>query len=86
MILAKVCGNIVASHIESGFHAQPIRLVQKLDQDMKVYGAITSAIDRIGVGNGEIVLLETSLESSIGLENKCASDQAIIAIVDKLVD
>ncbi|PCJ17870.1 MAG: hypothetical protein COB02_12445 [Candidatus Cloacimonadota bacterium] len=85
MILARVCGNIVASHAESGFHAQPLRLVQKLDKDLKAYGAISSAIDRIGVGNGEIVLLETSLESSLGLLNMCASDQAIIAIVDKLV-
>ncbi|MCO4781287.1 MAG: ethanolamine utilization protein EutN [Candidatus Cloacimonetes bacterium] len=85
MILAKVCGNIVLSHVEEGFLSQPIRLVQKLDQELKPYGAITSAIDRIGVGNGEIVLLETSLESSLGLSALCASDQAIIAIVDKMV-
>lgn len=85
MILAKVCGNIVISHLEEGFHAQPIRLVQKLDKDLKPYGPISSAIDRIGVGNGEVVLLETSLESSLGLNAMCASDQAIIAIVDKMV-
>ena len=86
MILAKVCGNVVATHHEPGFDAVPLRFVVKVF-DVKYqdyYGEPFVAIDRVGVNDGEYVLLETSMESGLGMSQLCGADAAIIAIVDKI--
>ena len=86
MILAKVCGNVVATHKEPGFHAVPLRFVVKVF-DMnpaEPIGEPFIAIDRIGVCDGEFVLLETAMESGLGMSRRCGADAAIIAIVDKI--
>lgn len=84
MILARVGGTVVSTIKEAGFAALPLRVVQKVDREMKPYGAEFIAIDRIGVDYGQIVLLETSMEATMGLALKCGADAAIIAIVDEL--
>lgn len=86
MILARVCGNIVATHHEPGFDAVPLRFVVKVfDMDTaKSVGEPFIAIDRVGVNDGEFVLLETSMESGLGMSQPCGTDAAIIAIVDKI--
>ena len=86
MILAKVCGNVVATHIEPGFYAVPLRFVVKV-LDLSDSGSVGEpfiAIDRIGVCDGEFVLLETAMESGLGMPNRCGADAAIIAIVDRM--
>lgn len=86
MILARVCGNVVATHIEPGFNSIPLRFVVKvfdLNQAEPV-GEPFIAIDRVGVCDGEFVLLETSMESGLGMSRRCGADAAIIAIVDKI--
>tara|TARA_Y100000589_G_C26577707_1_gene397102 strand:+ start:219 stop:479 length:261 start_codon:yes stop_codon:yes gene_type:complete len=86
MILARVCGNVVATHQEAGFHSVPLRFVVKVF-DMnpaKQIGEPFIAIDRIGVSDGEFVLLETAMESSLGMSRRCGADAAIIAIVDEV--
>lgn len=85
MILAQVGGVVVATVKEPGFLGLPLRIVQKVDYNFQGYGAAFIAIDRIGVADGQIVLLETSMEASMGLEHRCGADAAIIAIVDKVV-
>ncbi|MEE2924773.1 MAG: EutN/CcmL family microcompartment protein [bacterium] len=86
MILAKVCGNVVATHIEPGFHSVPLRFVVKVFDlnDSETVGEPFIAIDRIGVCDGEFVLLETAMESGLGMSRRCGADAAIIAIVDKI--
>ena len=86
MILARVCGNVVATHIEPRFNSIPLRFVVKvfdLNQAEPV-GEPFIAIDRVGVCDGEFVLLETSMESGLGMSRRCGADAAIIAIVDKI--
>jgi microcompartment protein CcmK/EutM len=84
MILARVCGNLVNSAQEPGFDGVPIRIVQKVDYDGNACGAPFMVIDRIGANNGEVVLLETAMEASMGMNKKCAADNAIVAIVDEI--
>ena len=86
MILAKVCGNLVATHIEPGFHSVPLRFVVKVFdiKDSEPVGDPFIAIDRVGVCDGEFVLLETAMESGLSMARRCGADAAIIAIVDKI--
>ena len=86
MILAQVCGNVVATHHESGFDAQTLKIVVKVfEMDVaKPVGGPFVVLDRIGANTGEFVLLETSMESCLGMSRMCASDAAIVAIVDKM--
>ena len=76
----------MATHIEPGFNSIPLRFVVKvfdLNQAEPV-GEPFIAIDRVGVCDGEFVLLETSMESGLGMSRRCGADAAIIAIVDKI--
>ncbi len=83
MDLARVCGQLVANHIEDGFHAQPLRLVQNLDPEGNPRGKPYIVLDRIGVADGQIVLIETAMEATLGMGVRCAADAAIVGIVDK---
>ncbi len=89
MILARVKGTVVATHHESGFDGLALKIVQKVQSLDEVDDEISSAkdlivIDRIGANEGQFVLLETSMESCLGMDRLCAADAAIIAIVDSL--
>jgi microcompartment protein CcmK/EutM len=86
LILGCVGGVVVATIKEPGFASLPLRIVRKVDRELVPYGPEFIAIDRIGVDDGQVVLLETSMEASMGLALKCGADAAIIAIVDRLTE
>lgn len=86
MILARVCGNVVATHHEKGFAGKVLKIVVPIHEmeEGVPQGAPYVVLDRIGVNDGEIVLLETAMESSMGLDGRVSCDAAIIAIVDRI--
>ncbi|MBT3785164.1 EutN/CcmL family microcompartment protein, partial [bacterium] len=84
-----VRGTVVATHHEPGFHSQSLKFVEKvfdLEDRASNIKSLSIAIDRIGANVGEFVLLETAMESGLGMDSLCATDTAIVAIVDKLVE
>jgi microcompartment protein CcmK/EutM len=89
MILARVKGTVVATHHDPGFHGLALKIVEKVESLEETAYKISSsrdliAIDRVGANEGEFVLLETSMESCLGMDRLCAADAAIVAIVDTL--
>lgn len=78
-----VAGKLVTCHQDIGFNASSLRILYKLGSDGQRLGKPFVALDRIGVDDGQIVLIETAMEATMGLGKVCAADAAIIAIVDK---
>ena len=58
-------------------------IVQPVDRAGRDHGKPVVAIDRIGVGEGELVLVEKSKEAILGLQQELTpADAAIVARVD----
>lgn len=86
MQLAKVIGNLVASHKVDSLQGIKLMIVQKIDESGQAQGEAMIAIDATAqAGVGETVLLESGREAALGLaEWFNPADQAILAIVDKV--
>lgn len=57
MILAKVIGNIVSTVKHEAYHATKIMIVQPLGWDLQPKGTPSIAVDTVGAGEGETVLI-----------------------------
>lgn len=57
MTLAKVTGNIVSTVKHEAYHATKIMIIQPLGWDLQPKGAPTIAVDTVGAGEGETVLI-----------------------------
>ncbi len=84
MQLAKVIGNLVATHKVDSLKGVKLMLVQKVDEAGSALGEAFVAIDATGqAGEGELVLLESGREAAVAVPDWYnPADQAIIAIVD----
>lgn len=83
MLLGRVMGTVVASAKWATLDGWKLLLVQPLDRYEKNAGAPLVAIDRVGVGPGELVMLEKSKEAILGLSNELTpADAAIVGRVD----
>lgn len=90
MFLAKVVGNVVSTQKDEKFIGTKLLVVKKIDEKNQGIGEPLVAIDTVGAGNGEIVLVVTGsgaryVDTS---ERVIPSDASIIGIVDsvELVD
>lgn len=86
MILAKVTGNIVASHKYSDFDGAKILIVQPLDLDNNPSGEELLAVDGVDAGPGDLVLLvQDGFAASAAVGKKSAAiDVAVIGVVDEV--
>lgn len=86
MQLAKVIGNVVASHKVESLKGIKLMLVQKVDEAGTSLGEPFVAIDATGqAGEGELVLLESGREAAVAVPDWYnPADQAIIGIVDEV--
>jgi ethanolamine utilization protein EutN len=57
MILGKVTGNIISTIHHSSMDSRKLLIVDKLDADSKPTGNYLIAVDAIGAGNGETVIV-----------------------------
>lgn len=85
MQLAKVIGNVVASHKVESLTGIKLMIVQKISAQGDKQGQPLIAIDATEqAGVGETVLIESGREAALGLaEWYNPADQAIIGIVDR---
>ena len=86
MILARVVGNVVATQKHAKFHGAKLLLVQPIDLDEQDDGNELLAVDTVGAGAGETVLvvIEGRSTSHAMQIEKAPANAAIIGIVDRI--
>lgn len=86
MNLARVVGNIVSTDCYEAYRSRKLMLVQKLDLHGKPEGQSTMAIDYVGCGEGDIVLLGAApgLASSVLAMPDVPVRELIMGIVDRV--
>lgn len=83
MNLARVIGRVIATVRQDTLAAVTMQWVQPLTANGTPVGKPLVAIDRVGVGPGEVVVYITSREAALTLENPFAAvDAGIVAKVD----
>ncbi len=85
MILAKVIGTVWATQKDERLVGTKLQIIKPVDLDYKPKDGFLVAVDSVGAGVGEIVLVAqgSSARQTELTENK-AVDATIMAIVDKL--
>ena len=86
MQIARVVGNVVSTNKSEKLHGLKLLIVMPIDiSTFQEKGQPTVAIDTVGAGSGEVVMLcgGSSSRQTALTENK-PSDMAIVAIVDSI--
>ncbi|TYP55476.1 EutN/CcmL family microcompartment protein [Thermosediminibacter litoriperuensis] len=91
MLIARVVGNVVATKKNEGLVGEKLLIVNPVKRKDRDGWSITEkeelivAVDRVGAGIGETVLLVTGSTASKVIEHKNAPvDAAIIGIIDEI--
>lgn len=84
MYLGKVIGTVVSTSKTKDLEGYKFLIVKKLDEDMKSSGEIEVAIDGVGAGVGETVLVTNGSTAKYALNKKetIPADSVIVGIVD----
>jgi ethanolamine utilization protein EutN len=81
--LARVVGRVVATVKQDTLDAVTLQWIQPLSSSGKSAGRPMVAVDRVGVGPGEVVVYVTSREAALTLDSPFAAvDAGIVAKVD----
>lgn len=86
MLIARVLGEIVATHKHPSHEGRKILLVQPLNLDGSNRGDPLVVLDSVGVGAGDRVLVVTegfSAMTSVGRPNS-PIDMAVIGFIDQI--
>ncbi len=86
MFLGKVIGNVVSSDKHPAYENRKLLMVQKLDLYQNASGPSTMAIDYVGAGEGDIVLVGAApgLASTVFDTPKAPIRELIMGIVDRV--
>lgn len=85
MYIAKVVGNVVATRKEESLVGSRFMIIQRLDKEENPIGDELVAVDFIGAGKGEIVLVGTGSSVRVEGKNKAKPiDAAILGIIDEI--
>lgn len=85
MIICKVIGNVWATRKEETLSGEKLMVVQRMDLDEKVSDEIFVAVDCVGAGIGEQVLVTTGSPARLALRNQDAPvDASIVGIIDEV--
>lgn len=85
MDLGKVCGTIVATQKDENLKGGKLHIVKLMTMDGKLTDKIVVALDTVGVGQGEVVVVVSGSSSRMTEQTKTAPvDSAIVAVVDEV--
>lgn len=84
MELAKVIGNVVATVKIENLGSGKLLLVKSIDENGDMIGNSQVALDTIGAGEEEIVLLVRGSSARVSLSNRSSVDLNIVGIVDNI--
>ncbi len=85
MVLGKVIGTVVATQKNEGFEGKKLLVVKAMDLNGKLLEPFVVAVDAVGVGIGESVLVVNGSSARMTEETKdrCI-DSVIVAKVDTI--
>lgn len=84
MQLAKVIGNVVATQKDEELNGHKLLLVVPYDPKDEIFGETRIAIDTVGAGNGEMVILVSGSSARNRFANNPPIDLAIVGIIDEI--
>ncbi|WP_206460690.1 EutN/CcmL family microcompartment protein [Anaerovorax sp. IOR16] len=85
MYLAKVVGTVVSTRKDDNLVGNKMLLIKKLSDEMEVVGRTEIAVDTVGAGTGEIVIISMGSSAKYALGNpKSPVDATIVGIVDSV--
>ncbi|MBA4250884.1 MAG: ethanolamine utilization protein EutN [Chlorobiaceae bacterium] len=85
MILGRVIGTVWSTKKDENLVGAKFLIVRQLDLELKEKEAFTVAVDSVGAGEGEIVLVATgSSARQTNISKNKPIDAVVMAIVDKL--
>ena len=86
MYLAKVVGDVVATHRLDQLGGRKLLLVRRLDLDDKEEGTEIIALDVIGVGVGEKVLVvqEGNAARTLFQNDRLPAQAVVVGVVDRV--
>ncbi|HHV79497.1 MAG TPA: EutN/CcmL family microcompartment protein [Firmicutes bacterium] len=83
MLIAQVKGNIWATRKEDALKGYKLLVVQPVDVNGKPVGNVLVAADRIGAGEGELVLVVGGSSARMATEGRDVPvDATVVAIID----
>ncbi|MCT1458349.1 EutN/CcmL family microcompartment protein [Aestuariimicrobium sp. p3-SID1156] len=83
MYLAKVIGTVVSTSKDPGLVGFKLLVTQRLDVDDHDAGLPEVAVDTVGAGNGETVIIVKGSSARNALQGRdCPVDATIVGIVD----
>ena len=85
MYLAKVIGRVVATTKDISLSGSKLLIVAPLNEGLQPGSVTVVAVDTVGAGNGETVLVTTGSASRLGgMLGNSVVDASIVAIVDTI--
>lgn len=85
MFLAKVIGNVVSTTKDERLIGCKLLIIKRIDERQETQEDILVAVDTVGAGNGEIVLVITGSTARLMADDKVAPiDASIVGIVDSI--
>ena len=85
MLMGKVVGTIVSTHKDEGMVGFKLLVVQNLDLSMKLTSSYVIAVDAVGAGMGEVVVVVQGSSARLTDTTKGKPlDAAIVCIVDSV--
>ncbi len=86
MLIALVVGEMVASHKHPSHEGRNLLLVQPLELDGSYRGQAVIALDSVGAGIGDRVLLTTDGYAAMSSVGRMQSpiDSAVIGLIDRI--
>ena len=84
MKICKVKGNVWATRKEAALKGQKFLIVVRIDEGQKEIGPPFVAVDNVGAGIGELVLVTSGSGARRVLEDSLPVDAAVVGIVDSM--
>lgn len=85
MRLAKIIGTVVATRKDDSLVGHKLMIIRRIDKDENFIDSEEVAVDYVGAGIGEIVLIGQGSSVRVDKSKKDATiDMAIIGIVDTM--
>ncbi|HKP84512.1 MAG TPA: EutN/CcmL family microcompartment protein [Blastocatellia bacterium] len=85
MILARIVGTVVATRKDERLHGRKLLVARLVDTEGKDEKGHLVAVDTVGAGFGEVVLIVQGSSARMAFDCKdCPVDAAVVGIVDTM--
>lgn len=84
MLICKVKGNVWATRKEEALESLKFLIVKQVDEKKREIGLPFVAVDHIGAGNGELVIVTSGSSARRVSGDEIPIDAAIVGIIDSM--